>query len=108
MILILIFILAFAIVVPVGSLLAIALCKNWDGYLGDVARAGDLFCNVLFQHGLNFLMLTKGAKHKFGIVGEYISTVYADEYKNDIEGLTKIGMWFSKRLIDFNDPAFKK
>jgi len=106
-VLLIVAVIVFVIVVPVGMILLVALCKSWDNYCGEVAKALDIFSNVLLQHGLNYLMLYLPREHNlFGQQGQTMSEVFCANYING--DCTRLGLFFCKILIDFNDPAFKK
>lgn len=93
-------------VLPIGLVFAIILCKDWGNFSEELARAIDIFCNVAFQYALTPCLLKKSSVFKFGHEGVYVSDVLKFNYSN--ETCTKFGKFWCRILIDLNDPSFKK
>jgi hypothetical protein len=59
----------------------------------------DMFCNVMLTELLNWTMIKRNSKHRFGGQREWISSVIG---KNLLAGtLTRFGRWINDRLDDY-------
>ncbi len=85
---------------PVGFLVGIIvslITHTGDRFFKNIAKAIDIFGNVLYQHLFN-LTLIKNSKHKFGKFGETISSVLGKNYRDNT--LSKLGYWISIKMLE--------